>query len=856
MNIRQKFISYFEKNDHKLIQSSSLIPASDKTLLFTNSGMVQFKDIFLGIKSSKFDRAVTCQKCVRAGGKHNDLDNIGYTNRHHSFFEMLGNFSFGDYFKDKAIYFAWEFLTKELGLDESKLYISVHKNDHEAAKIWLNDIKIKKDHIWYLGDTDNFWQMGSTGPCGPCSEIYYDLGDNLKGSIPTKGDPGDRYIEIWNLVFTQYDRDSKGSLNDLPKKCVDTGMGLERIHAVVERVTDNFKTSLFRELEDHLDSTLDLKKTNYVIKKIIMDHCRSACFLISDGIIPSNEGRGYVLRRIIRRATRYLYNAGVKEPFLYTCGNILKSTMGSTYNGLIDKESTIKDTLKTEENNYLNTLSNGLELINKLTKSKNQLSGENIFQLYDTYGFPSEIVEEIAAEKNIKLDLEGFKKLMQNQKLQSRKNSNFEIEDTSFINKKTTSSFMGYDKSTLSSKVIEIYAHNQSINSFKALNTSFMLVAKETPFYPEGGGQISDTGRIFNDNVKIKVLNTQRVNNLILHHVILEDGQIKVNDNIELEIDINRRKKITINHSSTHLLHNALRHVLGEHVEQKGSLVTDQSLRFDFSHNKALTNDEISSIEKIISNEIELDVLSKQKVTSYKKAIDSGALAFFDEKYDDDVRVISIGSKSIELCGGTHVANTSTIRLFKIISESSVSTGVRRVEAVTGEEAYKLYQSLFSDIKDLSKTLNANPSDLKTKIDLIKNSEEKNSYLINDLNKKVANLYYYKLIPTEDKASDTLFFFEDCSDLSADQIKLLGDSIKSKNNNSISVLVKEDSNTINCYVSVSKKCKHRYNAKQIISELVSKFSAKGGGSPTFGTSVITDQKASVLMKYIEEFLKT
>ena len=315
MNIRQKFISYFEKNDHKLIQSSSLIPASDKTLLFTNSGMVQFKDIFLGIKSSKFDRAVTCQKCVRAGGKHNDLDNIGYTNRHHSFFEMLGNFSFGDYFKDKAIYFAWEFLTKELGLDESKLYISVHKNDHEAAKIWLNDIKIKKDHIWYLGDTDNFWQMGSTGPCGPCSEIYYDLGDNLKGSIPTKGDPGDRYIEIWNLVFTQYDRDSKGSLNDLPKKCVDTGMGLERIHAVVERVTDNFKTSLFRELADHLDSTLDLKKTNYVIKKIIMDHCRSACFLISDGIIPSNEGRGYVLRRIIRRATRYLYNAGVKEPF-------------------------------------------------------------------------------------------------------------------------------------------------------------------------------------------------------------------------------------------------------------------------------------------------------------------------------------------------------------------------------------------------------------------------------------------------------------------------------------------------------------------------------------------------------------
>jgi alanyl-tRNA synthetase len=382
-----------------------------------------------------------------------------------------------------------------------------------------------------------------------------------------------------------------------------------------------------------------------------------------------------------------------------------------------------------------------------------------------------------------------------------------------------------------------------------------MLVTKETPFYPEGGGQISDTGRIYNDNMKIRVLNTQRVNNLILHHVILESGEIKLNDNIKMEIDTDRRKRIAINHSSTHLLNHALRHVLGKHVEQKGSLVTDQSLRFDFSHNKALSNDEIASIEKIISNEIESNIQSKQKVTSYKKAIDSGALAFFDEKYDDEVRVVNIGSKSIELCGGTHITNTSSIRLFKIISESSVSTGVRRVEAVTGEEAYKLYQNLYSDIKDLSKTLNANPSDLKTKIDSIKTSEESNNSLINTLNKKVANLYYYKLTPKEEAASKTSLFVENCSDLSADQIKLLGDSIKSKNNNSLSVLIREENNIINCYVSVSKECKHRYNAKQIISELVSKFSAKGGGSPTFGTSVITDQKASVIMKYIEEFLK-
>ena len=421
MNIRDLYVNYFIKNSHELIESSSLVPASDKTLLFTNAGMVQFKDIFLGIQKPKHTKVVSCQKCVRAGGKHNDLENIGYTNRHHSFFEMLGNFSFGDYFKEEAIFFAWDFLTKELGLDKNRLYVSVHKDDKEAAKIWIDQIKLDADKLWYLDDADNFWQMGPTGPCGPCSEIYYDLGDNLEGSIPTKGDTGDRYIEIWNLVFTQYNRDINGTLNDLPKKCVDTGMGLERIHAVVEGKTDNFKTSLFSDLEKYLDKSLDSKNINYTIKKIIMDHCRSSCFLISDGVIPSNEGRGYVLRRIIRRATRFLYNAGIQEPFIYSCADILKDTMGGTYNELISKSKLIKETLKTEENNYLNTLSKGLELINKLTKSRNELSGENIFKLYDTYGFPSEIIQEIAVEKNLKLDLDKFNDLMQSQKKQSRK---------------------------------------------------------------------------------------------------------------------------------------------------------------------------------------------------------------------------------------------------------------------------------------------------------------------------------------------------------------------------------------------------------------------------------------------------
>ena len=417
MNIRKIFLDYFVKNNHSLVESSSLIPAEDKTLLFTNSGMVQFKDAFLGIKKPSSSRIVSCQKCVRAGGKHNDLENIGYTNRHHSFFEMLGNFSFGDYFKEEAINLAWNFLTKELQLDVNKLYISVHKDDIESSDIWLKQIQIAKDKLWYLGDKDNFWQMGDTGPCGPCTEIYYDLGDKLKGSPASSGDPGERFIEIWNLVFTQYDRDSNNKLNDLPKKCVDTGMGLERIHAVVEGKLDNFKTSIFADLENYLDHSLNNENINYTIKKIIMDHSRSSCFLISDGIIPNNEGRGYVLRRILRRATRFLYNAGIKEPFIYKCTDILEKSMGDIYSSLKVKKKIIKEIIYAEEENYLSTLEKGLNLINKLTKNTDKISGEEIFKLYDTYGFPTEIIQEIASEKNISLDMISFEKLMSKQKI-------------------------------------------------------------------------------------------------------------------------------------------------------------------------------------------------------------------------------------------------------------------------------------------------------------------------------------------------------------------------------------------------------------------------------------------------------
>ena len=543
MNIRKLFIDYFIKHKHVNVESSSLVPAADKTLLFTNSGMVQFKDIFLGVKKPKNRRVVSCQKCVRAGGKHNDLENIGYTNRHHSFFEMLGNFSFGDYFKEEAIILAWDFLTNELSLDKKRLYVSVHKDDKEASNIWTKKIKLDSDKLWYLGDKDNFWQMGTTGPCGPCTEIYYDLGEKIKGSIPTKGDSGDRYIEIWNLVFTQYNRNADNALSELPEKCVDTGMGLERIHTVVEGKTDNFKTSLFGELESYLDDSLNTKNINYTIKKIIMDHCRSACFLLSDGVIPGNEGRGYVLRRIIRRATRFLYNAGIQEPFLYKCSDILKKSMGDTYINLINKDKIIKESLEQEESNYLNTLDKGLELINKITKNQNKLSGESIFKLYDTYGFPTEIIQEIADEKKLKLDIKKFNQLMEEQKKLSRKSSKFDMDDTSFLDSQLKTIFEGYDKQEISSKVVAIYKEKAPVKEAKQNDQNIIIILESTIFYPEGGGQIADIGAMSNESVNMTVTDVQKVNNAILHQVSIDSGAVCLGDTITLENDNIRRKK-------------------------------------------------------------------------------------------------------------------------------------------------------------------------------------------------------------------------------------------------------------------------------------------------------------------------
>ena len=853
LDIRREFIKYFENKGHTRQDSSSLIPAEDKSLLFTNSGMVQFKDFFLGIRKPSSTRMVTCQKCVRAGGKHNDLDNIGFTNRHHSFFEMLGNFSFGDYFKEEAINYAWDFLVNTLSIPKEKLYVSVHRDDEEALSIWMNNIGLSKDRIWMLDDADNFWQMGSTGPCGPCTEIYYDYGETLEGVIPTKGDPGERYVEIWNLVFTQYNKDKDGTLHDLPMKCVDTGMGLERIQALLEGQVDNYNSSAFFNLSQKIDKLIKPRKVSTPIKKIIMDHSRSACMLISDGVIPSSDGRGYVVRRIIRRATRYLYNLGINEPFIYKLTEVINDNLGGIYSNLRDKANQISDTIQQEEKNYLSTLDNGLKLIDKLTMKTKNLSGADIFKLYDTYGFPREIIEEIAIEDNLTLDLPGFQQLMNQQRANSKTSSNFKVDEADHEIVKHQTSFIGYTDFSSTGKVIDIVFNNQHVKEVDSAEDRFYVILDKTVFYPEGGGQISDSGLMSNKDCQLDVTDVKKIQNTIVLFVQLKQGKIAIGDVVEQSVDETKRYKTTINHSATHLMHQSLRDTLGNHVEQKGSLVTEDYLRFDFSHNKALSDQEIEDIENQVASEISKSIDTQSKNMNFKDAMKLGALAFFDEKYGDEVRVIFIGSNSIELCGGTHVSNTRDIGLFKIISESSISTGVRRIEAITSERANLFFNNLHIQSKLLSQHLNVKSDQITDKIISMKKEDNDNKKLISNLNKKIAQLYYRTIRHTS--SNQTKIFVHECEDLTSSQMKILSDVIKSQSSDSISILFKKISNGISCLIGVSKNCKHVYNSKKIVSELIKKFDCKGGGSESFASCIITGVKTDKLKDFVLTLFK-
>ena len=719
-DIRQAFLDFFNSKDHQVVDSSPLIPANDETLLFTNAGMVQFKDVFLGTDKRKYSRATTSQRCIRAGGKHNDLENVGYTLRHHTFFEMLGNFSFGDYFKEDAIKYAWEFLTDVLKLEKDKLWISVYKDDDEAEKIWIDIIGVDPSRIVRLGDEDNFWSMGDTGPCGPCSEIYYDHGDHIEGTPPgSEGDEGDRFVEIWNLVFMQFNRDDSGNMTPLPKPSVDTGMGLERIAAVMQGVNSNYETDLFKDLISASNRVLGSQESES--HKVISDHIRSVSFLIADGILPENEGRGYVLRRILRRAIRHGYKMGATKPFLYELVDDLEKLMSEAYPLIKEKKEHIAQTIKDEEVKFFETLEKGIDILETaISKLDDEIiPGDVVFKLHDTFGFPFDLTADIAREKGLTIDEDGFKKSMDQQKQTSKAGSSFVSSLPAAAGVEETE-FLGYETLESESKVLVLWRDQDRVDEVSESDEVF-IACEKTPFYAESGGQVGDTGRFISGNTTGTILDCKKQGKVFLHKAIIEKGSLKNGDVISMSVEKDKRAATAIHHSSTHLLHAALREVLGDHVQQKGSLVDESKLRFDFSHSKPLTKHEISSIEEIVNRELLNNVEVQTKVMNLDDAINSGAQALFGEKYEDEVRVLTMGEKSfsVELCGGTHVERTGDIGVFVIVNQSSVASGIRRIEAIGGKQALEYINEVRAVTDSLQTKLNVPADALLEKVEAL-----------------------------------------------------------------------------------------------------------------------------------------
>ena len=732
--IRETFLKYFEKNDHKIIESSNLVPNNDPTLMFANSGMVQFKNVFTGLEKRDYQRATTSQKCVRAGGKHNDLENVGYTPRHHTFFEMLGNFSFGDYFKEKAIHYAWDLITKDFGLDKNRLYVTVFHEDDEAFNFWKKIAGFNDDRIIRISTSDNFWSMGETGPCGPCSEIFYDHGDHLKGGLPgSKDEDGDRFIEIWNLVFMQYEQVSKDKRINLPKPSVDTGMGLERIAALLQGTHDNYETDHFKKL---IQSTSDIvkkkpDKNNLSSFRVIADHLRASSFLIAEGVLPSNEGRGYVLRRIMRRGMRHSHLLGSKEPVFFNIFETLKNEMSGNYPELKRAESLIKETLKMEEEKFLILLDRGIKILNEeITKIDKVLPGDVAFKLYDTYGFPLDLTEDILRNKSLSIDTKKFQLLMQESRELAKKNwkgsGDAAVEDIWFSvkDKLGATEFLGYETNQAEGVVLSLFKDNKEVDELRSSDEG-MIITNQTPFYGESGGQVGDTGEIVSGDFKFEVSDVQKkLGDLFVHYGKVINGTIKVNENVEMKINETQRNNTRAYHSATHLLHESLRRVLGTHVTQKGSLVEPSRLRFDFSHMKPISPEEINKIEQFVNSMVSKKTDVRTRLMTPDEAVENGALALFGEKYGEEVRVLSMGDDngkyfSTELCGGTHVKNTGDIGKFKITSQSSIAAGIRRIEALRDKQ-----------LEDY----------LKNKEKLIHQSSEKNDEIIKDLSQQIISL--------------------------------------------------------------------------------------------------------------------
>ncbi len=828
-DIRKAFLDFFNSKNHEVVASSSLVPSNDETLLFTNAGMVQFKDVFLGTETKNFKRAATSQRCIRAGGKHNDLENVGYTLRHHTFFEMLGNFSFGDYFKEDAIKFAWEFLTEELKLDKEKLWITVYKDDDEAEEIWKNIIGIDPDRIARLGDDDNFWSMGDTGPCGPCSEIFYDHGEHIDGTPPgAEGDEGDRFIEIWNLVFMQFNRDESGKMEPLPKPSVDTGMGLERIAAVLQGVNSNYETDVFKDLINASEKILGSQGSTS--HKVIADHIRSSVFLISDGVIPEKEGRGYVLRRIMRRGIRHGYKIGAKKPFMHLLVKDLIKLMNSAYPELKKKQKDIIELIKNEEIKFFETLETGIEILEEtISNMKNKtLSGDVVFKLHDTYGFPFDLTADIAREKQLDVDEERFNECMNQQKQTSKASSSF-VSSLPAASGIEETKFLGYENLESDSKVLVIWKDQERIDAAKN-NEEIFFACDQTPFYAEAGGQIGDKGKFASQSSTGSILDCKKQGKVYIHKAIVDKGSIKTGDVIKMSVEKEKRSAIAIHHSSTHLVHAALRAVLGDHVQQKGSLVDENKLRFDFSHTKPLTKEEITKIEDIVNKEALKNLEVKTELMKLDDALKSGAMALFGEKYDDDVRVLTMGenSYSVELCGGTHVNRTGDIGFFVITNQSSVASGIRRIEALAGSKSIEHVKKLRDVNLSLQNSLNVSADELQEKVNSLieenkklKKSSKSKSAKKSVISSEMHEFGDWKLIVEEVDVEDTK------------DLRSLVDEQKNTNEKLCVVIFTESSNKIALVCGVTKNLTESLSAKEVVSELSNQINGKGGGRSDF-----------------------
>lgn len=865
--IRQSFLDFFHSKGHTVVPSSSLVPENDPTLLFTNAGMNQFKDVFLGLEKRPYTRATTAQRCVRAGGKHNDLENVGYTARHHTFFEMMGNFSFGDYFKHDAIQFGWEYLTSPqwLGLPKEKLYVTVYETDDEAYDIWNKIVGVPTDHIIRIGDnkgapyaSDNFWAMGDTGPCGPCTEIFYDHGETFWGGLPgSPEEDGDRYIEVWNIVFMQFNRLADGTMEKLPKPSVDTGMGLERMTAVMQHVNSNYETDIFQTLIKEVAGLLNVTDLDNKSLRVVADHIRACSYLIADGVVPSNEGRGYVLRRIIRRAVRHGNLLGAKEAFFYKLVPTLATVMGHAGEVLTQKQAHIQKTLKAEEEQFARTLERGLALLeDALTKVENNtLSGEVAFKLYDTYGFPLDLTADVCREREITIDEAGFEAEMTAQRERAKASSNFGADYNNVIKVEGQTDFIGYDNLAAQATIVGLFSNGKAVDTIQS-GESAVIILDQTPFYAEMGGQVGDSGLISTEICNFAVNDTQKYGQVFGHIGQLTSGSLSIGDKVTATVDATRRVAITANHSATHLLHSALREVLGDHVAQKGSLVSENILRFDFSQPEAISKSQLEEIERIVNRKIRENIQVTIETMDIESAKKKGAMALFGEKYDDVVRVVGMTEFSIELCGGTHVQRTGDIGLFKLVSEGAVAAGIRRVEAVTAETAIEWLHNQQKVLQQSAEFLKADSNSLVEKIQQLQDKAKRTEKELQQLKDKLAAQAGSELVKQANKINGVNVVVQKLENVEVKSLRTMVDDLKNQLESAIVVFGTVADEKVNLIVGVTKDLSSKVNAGELVGAMAQQVGGKGGGRADMAMAGGSEpQNLDNALKFAEEWIQ-